>query len=217
MNENLQAALVTWENIGERFAGQSSATLHEVAGRTGALSSRVKSIALGLKVAGVAFPMQLKPGDNLALHQAIYQAPANSVLMIDAFDSIEFGPFGEIMAVAAHARGLRGLVTTGAVRDRDAIAAMGFAVFSKGICIRGTEKYVPGQFGQAIVMDGVVVHPGDFVLGDSDGVVVIPHARAAELTHAAVEREAKEQQIMQRLREGARTLDIYGFAKTASS
>jgi 4-hydroxy-4-methyl-2-oxoglutarate aldolase len=214
---DLNAALEIWRAAGEIFSRQSSATLHEVAGRTGALSSSIKPIAAGMRLSGIAFPLQLKPGDNLALHQAIYQAPKNSVLIIDAFDVTEFGPFGEIMAVAAQAQGIRGLVTTGSVRDRDAIASLSFAVFSKGICIRGTEKFVPGRFGESIVIDGVVINPGDFVLGDSDGVVIIPFARAQELTQAAVDREAKEQQIMQRLREGARTLDIYSFAAPTRS
>jgi 4-hydroxy-4-methyl-2-oxoglutarate aldolase len=211
MSADMQEGLRYWRETGEVFARQSSATLHEVAGRIGALSSAVKPIVPDMRLAGVAFPLRLKPGDNLALHQAIYEAPADAVLMIDAYDATEFGPFGEIMAVAAQSRGIRGLVTSGSVRDRDAIAALGFAVFSKGLCIRGTEKYVPGHFGQSVVIDSVVIQPGDFVLGDNDGVVVIAHARAALVTQAAIERDAKEQAIMQRLRKGERTLDIYSF------
>jgi 4-hydroxy-4-methyl-2-oxoglutarate aldolase len=216
MQHALKAAFEAWKACGALFSEQSSATLHEVAGRSGALSSNVKPIAGHMRVAGVAFPMQLKPGDNLALHQAIYEAPEGAVLMIDAFDATEFGPFGEIMAVAAQARGLAGLVTSGAVRDSEAITKLGFPVFSKGVCIRGTDKHVPGRFGLPVVIDGVVIHPGDFVLGDADGVVIIPHSRAAALTDAAVERELREREIMQRLRNGARTLDVYSFATTIS-
>jgi 4-hydroxy-4-methyl-2-oxoglutarate aldolase len=190
---------------------QSSATLHEAAGRVGALSSAIKPIAQGMRLGGPAFPLQLNPGDNLGLHHAIYSAPAGSVLVIDAFDYLEAGPFGEIMALAAQVKGLAGLVTSGSVRDKDAITALAFPVFSKGICIKGTAKDCPPRIGMPVVIDGVMIEPGDMVLGDSDGVVVIPKAQAADVLQAAIEREAKEADIMRRIRQGERTLDIYHF------
>ncbi|MFN5540778.1 MAG: RraA family protein, partial [Betaproteobacteria bacterium] len=150
--------------------------------------------------------------DNLALHEAIYQAPLGSVLVVDAFDYLEAGPFGEIMAVAAMTRGLRGLVTSGSVRDREAIGALGFAVFSKGISVKGTEKHVTAQFPQAVSIDDVSIVPGDWVLGDADGVVIIPANRAGEVLERAVERERKERDILARIRAGERTLDIYHLA-----
>lgn len=194
------------------YAEQSVATVHEAAGRIGALSHAIKPIAPGMKLSGPAYPLQLKPGDNLALHEALYQAPAGSVLVIDAFDFLEAGPFGEIMAIAAQVRGLSGLVTSGSVRDRDAIAALGFPVFSKGLCVRGTDKHVPAMLDSSIVIDGVSVAPGDWVLGDSDGVVAIPARRAADVLELSIEREAKERDIIARIRQGARTLDIYNFS-----
>jgi 4-hydroxy-4-methyl-2-oxoglutarate aldolase len=197
--------------FGGAYAEQSVATVHEAAGRIGALSSAVKPIAAGMKLSGPAFPLSLKPGDNLALHQALYAAPAGSVLVIDAFDFLEAGPFGEIMAVAAQVRGIAGLVTTGSVRDRDAIAALGFAVFAKGLCVKGTDKHVPAKLGGPVVIDGVVVNPGDWVLGDADGVVVIPAAAAGDVLDRSIEREAKERTIIDRIRKGERTLDVYSF------
>lgn len=193
------------------YAEQSVATVHEAAGRIGALSSAVKSIASGMKLSGPAFPFSLKPGDNLALHEAVYAAPAGSVLVIDAYDFLEAGPFGEIIAVAAQMRGLMGLVTSGSVRDRDAIAALGFPVFTKGLCVKGTDKLVPARLGGPVVIDGVVVHPGDWVLGDADGVVIIPAAAAAAVLQQSIEREAKERVVIERIRQGARTLDVYNF------
>ena len=194
------------------YAQQSVATVHEAAGRIGALSSAVKPVWQGMRVSGPAFPVSLTPRDNLALHEAIYQAPLGSVLVVDAFDYLEAGPFGEIMAVAAMTRGLRGLVTSGSVPDREAIGALGFAVFSKGISVKGTEKHVTAQFPQAVSIDDVSIVPGDWVLGDADGVVIIPANRAGEVLERAVERERKERDILARIRAGERTLDIYHLA-----
>lgn len=196
---------------GAAYAEQSVATVHEAAGRIGALSHAVKPIAAGMRLCGPAFALQLKPGDNLALHEALYAAPQGSVLVVDAFDFVEAGPFGEIMAIAAQERGLAGLVTSGSVRDRDAIAALGFPVFSKGVCVKGTDKHVPAVLGQPVVIDGVSIAPGDWVLGDADGVVVIGAERAEAVLQASIEREAKEREIIARIRAGARTLDIYDF------
>jgi len=193
------------------YAEQSVATVHEAAGRIGALSSAVKPIAAGMKLSGPAFPLRLKPGDNLALHEAIYAAPVGSVLVVDAFDFVEAGPFGEIMAVAAQVRGIAGLVTSGSVRDRDAIVALSFPVFAKGLSVKGTEKHVPPQFDGRAVVDGIVVHEGDWVLGDADGVVVIAAASAAAVLEASIAREAKERQVIARIRQGERTLDVYNF------
>lgn len=198
-----------------QFAQQSSATLHEAAGRIGALSSHIKPIALGMRISGPAFPLQLDPGDNLGLHEALYAAPRGSVLVIDAYDFLEAGPFGEIMAVAAQTRGIAGLVTTGSVRDRDAIAKLGFPVFSKGVCIKGTAKFCPPRIGRTIHIDGIVIEPGDMVLGDNDGVVVIPRSQSERVLLSAIERERKEATIMERIRAGERTLDIYNFGAQA--
>lgn len=195
----------------QQYAQQSSATLHEAAGRTGALSSRIKPIAPNMRLCGPAFPLQLNPGDNLGLHHAIYAAPIGSVLVIDALDYLEAGPFGEIIAVAAQTQGLAGLLTSGSVRDRDAIERLGFPVFSKGVCIKGTEKNCRPRINQSVIIDGVVIHPGDIVVGDSDGVVIIAREQAEEVLAAAIVREAKETQIMARIRAGERTLDIYDF------
>lgn len=197
--------------FGGAFAEQSVATVHEAAGRIGALSSAVKPIAPGMKLSGPAFPLSLKPGDNLALHEALYAAPAGSVLVVDAYDFLEAGPFGEIMAVAAQVRGIAGLITSGSVRDRDAIASLNFPVFAKGLCVKGTDKHAPAKLGGPAVIDGVTVQPGDWVLGDADGVVVIPAAMADTVLQRSIEREAKERAVIERIRQGERTLDVYNF------
>ncbi len=198
-----------------QFAAQSSATLHEAAGRIGALSSQIKAIAPGMRISGPAFTLQLDPGDNYGLHEALYAAPRGSVLVVDAYDYLEAGPFGEIMAVAAITRGIAGLVTSGSVRDRDAIAKLGFPVFSKGVCIKGTAKVCPPRIGRSIIINRVVIEPGDMLLGDSDGVVVIPRNQYETVLAAAIERERKEAEIIERIRAGERTMDIYNFEITS--
>ena len=208
---NSQPPTPASERFDGAYAEQSVATVHEAAGRIGALSSAVKPIAPGMKLSGPAFPFSLKPGDNLAIHEALYAAPAGSVLVIDAYDYLEAGPFGEIIAVAAQVRGIVGLVTSGSVRDRDAIASLGFPVFAKGLCVKGTDKVHPARLGSAVVIDGVVVNPGDWILGDSDGVVVIPSGQSAQVLDQSIQREAKERDIIERIRQGARTLDVYNF------
>ncbi len=211
---NTSVPLPAGARFAEAYAEHSVATVHDAASRTGALSHAVKPIAPGMKLSGAAFPLRLSPGDNLALHEAIYAAPAGSVLVIDAFDYLEAGPFGEIMAVAAQVRGIAGLVTSGSVRDRDAIAALGFAVFANGLSVKGTVKEVPARLHRAVIIDGIEIHPGDWVLGDSDGVVVIAQQRAEAVLQHAIEREAKERQVIERIRAGERTLDIYDFGST---
>jgi 4-hydroxy-4-methyl-2-oxoglutarate aldolase len=198
-------------NITQAFANVSTATAHEVAGRIGALSAAIKPIAPSMRLCGPAYPVRLHPGDNLALHYAIYSAPRGSVLVVDAFDYLEAGPFGEIMAVAAQVQGLAGLLTSGSVRDSKAIKNLGFPVFAKGVCIKGTHKYVPGQHGTTVVIDGIVIEPGDIILGDSDGVMVVPQAVAEHVAHVSQERDAKELDLIRRIRAGERTLDIYKF------
>lgn len=193
------------------YAEQSVATVHEAAGRIGALSSALKPIAPGMKLSGPAFPLSLKPGDNLALHEALYEAPAGSVLVVDAYDFLEAGPFGEILAVGAQVRGIVGMVTSGSVRDRDAIAALGFPVFAKGLSVKGTDKQVPGKFGVPVVIDGITVRPGDWILGDADGVVAISASDAPAILQKAIDRESKERAIMDRIRQGERTMDVYNF------
>jgi 4-hydroxy-4-methyl-2-oxoglutarate aldolase len=196
------------------YAEQSVATVHEAAGRTGALSSAITPIWQGMRLSGPAFPVSVRPLDNLALHEAIYQAPFGSILVVDAFDYLEAGPFGEIMAVAAMTRGLRGLITSGSVRDVNAIGKLGFPTFSKGISVKGTQKNVAATFPQVVSIDGVLITAGDWVLADSDGVVVIPANRAAEVLARSIERELKERDILARIRSGERTLDIYHLENT---
>lgn len=189
----------------------SSATVHEASGAIGALSANIKPISPDMVVCGPAITVNLRPGDNLMLHKAIYVAQSGDVIVADAKGFTEAGAWGEVMAVAAQERGIGGLVFNGAVRDSQAMTELGFPVFSRGLCIKGTEKISLGSINQPLILDNVTIYPGDLILGDRDGVVVVKREDAAEILQKSKDREEKEKGIKQRLKRGESTLDILGF------
>jgi 4-hydroxy-4-methyl-2-oxoglutarate aldolase len=190
-----------------------TATLHEAGGKIGALPSAIKPVAPGMAFAGNALTVHSPGGDNLWLHRALDIARPGDVLVVHVGGAHEHGYWGEIMATMALVRGLAGLVIDGCVRDGALLAAMGFPVFSRGLCIRGTGKDFGaiGWLNHPVLIGEVTVHAGDLIVGDGDGVVAIPQARAAEVIERSVHREADEAAILQRLRDGASTLDVYGW------
>nr|WP_286197996.1 4-carboxy-4-hydroxy-2-oxoadipate aldolase/oxaloacetate decarboxylase [Variovorax boronicumulans] len=190
-----------------------AATLHEAGGRIGVLPSSIKPVAPAFRVCGPAVTVQSPGGDNLWLHRALYVAEPGDVLVVHVGGAHDFGYWGEIMSAAAQARQLGGLVIDGCVRDGAVLADFGFPVFARGLCIRGTGKDfgARGWINHPVLFDDLVVQPGDLVVGDTDGVVALPRARAAEIVQAAQAREAKEAGIVQRIRAGERTLEVYDF------
>ena len=195
------------------YAAQSSATVHEAMGRRGALDPSIKPIAKGMRVCGQALTVRCHTGDNLMLIKAISMARAGDVIVADMGNAIASGPFGEVLAVECQTKGLGGLVVSGAVRDSREITALGFPVFSAALCISGTAKATLGTINHPICCGGEIVRPGDIVLGDDDGVVVVPFGEAAAILGAAEERVAKEAVVMERLRAGESLFDIYGYQK----
>ncbi|HWD26973.1 MAG TPA: RraA family protein [Rhizomicrobium sp.] len=192
-----------------------TAALHEAAGRIGALPSAIKPVAAKMCVAGPAFTVQSPGGDNLWLHRAIYAAKPGDVLVVHVGGSYEYGYWGEIMATAAQARGIAGLIIDGGVRDAALLEEMNFPVLSRGLCIRGTGKDfgAAGALGHSVRIGDVVIRSGDLVAGDRDGVVAIPRDLAGGVIAAAQQREAQEAEILERLRAGETTMAIYGFGK----
>src|ERR1700677_3975540 len=189
-----------------------TATLHEASGRHGALPSAIKAVAPDMRLCGSAVTVSCPPGDNLRLHHAIYLAQPGDVLVVAVGDGAEYGYWGEIMTVAAQARHLGGLVIDGGVRDSARLAALGFPIFSRGVCIRGTDKNpAVGSINRSILLGDVTVQPGDLVVGDLDGVVVVAGDRITEVVDASARREADEANLMQRLRDGERTIDIFSW------
>jgi 4-hydroxy-4-methyl-2-oxoglutarate aldolase len=194
-----------------RAAALATATLHEAAGRLGALPSAIKPISNDMRVVGRAFTVRGPSGDNLWLHHAIARALPGDVLVVDVGTDHEFGYWGEIMSTAARVRGLSGLVINGGVRDRHELIVAGFPVFADRLCIRGTRKDVGGSgaLGGPIRIGDVVVHAGDLVVGDADGVVVLSAASVTDMLDASEGRTIQETAIIARLRGGETTLDIY--------
>jgi len=192
-----------------------TATLHEAAGRIGALPSAIKPVTNEMKLAGPAFTVVVPAYDNLAIHRALYRAHPGDILVVATSDGIEGGYWGDILNVAAMTAGLGGLVIDGGVRDTGGLAVMDFPVFSNGVCIRGTIKGFdqPQRLQQPIAIGNVVINPGDLIVGDRDGVVAIPRDRVGEVIEKGKAREADEAAKIERIRAGERTIDIYGFGE----
>ncbi|CAM5602552.1 RraA family protein [Streptomyces aurantiogriseus] len=191
--------------------GHSTATLYEAsASRAHAVDPSLHAAWTGARVAGPAFTVQGIGGDNLALHRAVATAPAGSVLVAD-LQGARHGHWGEILAVAAQQRGILGLVVDGGVRDTAEQAELGFPLFARHVTVVGTGKDHTGHFGVPVRVGDVVVRPGDLVVGDADGVVVVPAEAVDETLDRADARVTAEQRALQAIRTGVTTLEYYGL------
>jgi 4-hydroxy-4-methyl-2-oxoglutarate aldolase len=190
-----------------------TATVHEAQGRSGALAHYIRPIHPGMKCCGSACTVQSHGGDNLMLHKAIAVAQAGDVIIHDGEDWLESNVWGEIMTTGAMARGVAGLVTSGVVRDTEAIRAKGFPVFAQGVSMKWCTKAAAGTINHPIIIAGVLVNPGDIVIGDDDGVVIVPLPRAEEVYNLALQREQKERVVMEQLKAGKTTVELYGLDK----
>lgn len=189
----------------------SAATIHEALGKTGNLPSAIKPISPGMKLCGPAYTVQTMPGDNKILHRAYATAQPGDVLIASCSGYYEAGYWGDLMTLGAKTRGLAGLVIDACVRDADDIDALNFPVFSRGLCIRGTSSIEGGTLNQPIIIGEVMVYPGDIIVGDRDGVVVVPQGRITEAIEKATAREAREESIREQLRRGKTSVQIYGW------
>jgi len=180
----------------------TSATLHEAFKKGGAIDRSIKPIDTGLVICGSAFTVSCAAGDNLGLHIALDLAEPGDVLVAETNGSADFGYWGEIMAAAAIQKGISGIVIDGCVRDYAQIRKLKFPIFSKGLCIRGTNKNLFYSINYPIVVGNVLINPGDLILGDEDGVVVIDQDQISEVIERAIEREKKEKLIIEGLNEG---------------
>ncbi len=191
----------------------SAATLHEALGKTGNLPYQIKPISPKMKVCGTAFTVKTMPADNMLLHRAYAYAEAGDVLVVNCSDYYEAGYWGDLMSLGAKTKGIAGLVIDGCVRDADDIEAMNFPVFSRGLCIKGTGNQGEGTLREPIVMGNCIVNQGDIIVGDRDGVVVIPQNRVEEAIEKAYARELKEENVRIELRKGLNSLQIYSWYK----
>jgi 4-hydroxy-4-methyl-2-oxoglutarate aldolase len=190
-----------------------TATLHEAAGRIGALPSAIKPSAPSFRLAGPALTVHSPPNDNLWIHRAMTVANPGDVLVVYASGFYEAGYWGEIMSTAAAAARLGGLVIDACVRDGALLEEIGFPVFSRGLCISGTGKDfgATGWINKPVMMGDVLVKPGDLIVGDVDGVVAIPREHVDAVLTASEQREATERGIVSRLRAGETTLSVFGL------
>lgn len=186
-----------------------AATLGESGGSP--MAARLRPAWTGAAIVGEALPVRCAPADNLAIHVAVAAASSGEVLVVQIDGQPERGYWGEVLTTAAEARGVAGLVIAGGVRDVAALEAHRFGVFSTMIALRGAAKVAGGSVGEAVEVGGVTVHPGDVVVGDVDGVAVIPRERVAEVLEAGVRREAQESELFDRLRGGATTVGLLGL------
>ena len=189
------------------------ATLHEAYGRKGALPPDLKPIAPAMHMAGRALPVRCPAGDNLWIHHALATAASDDVLVVDVGPGTGYGYWGEIMATAALARGVAGLVISGGVRDSQRLIEMGLPTFACGLSILGTGKDPQGDgaVGEPVRFGNIVVRRGDLIVGDADGLISIPAGEASAVIEASERRDEAELAIMEKLRAGATTLDVYKF------
>ncbi len=186
-----------------------SATLGESGARP--MHPRVKPVWPGARLAAPAYTVRVAPADNLAIHAAVVRSPAGSALVVEVPEPKERGFWGEVLTTAAEARALAGVVIDGGVRDVAALEAHAFPVFSPLVALEGAVKASGGSTAIPVTVGEVLIETGDWVIGDADGVVVVPHAALEEVAAAGHTRAAKEQAFLSALREGATTVDLLGL------
>jgi 4-hydroxy-4-methyl-2-oxoglutarate aldolase len=193
------------------LAGFGVATVHEATGRSGYLGPGIRPVHLGSRTGGPAVTVICWPGDNLMIHAAVEQCQPGDVLVVTTTSPSADGAFGELLATSLQHRGVRGLVTTGGVRDVAELHAMGFPVFSAAVSAQGTVKATAGAVNVPVSIGGQLIAPGDAVVADDDGVVVVPREGVGRAIAAARARVAKEDAARAAFRAGELGLDRYGL------
>ena len=193
----------------EDFCGQDTATLYE-SGAHGTMTQNIRMLSGDRRLAGSALTVVCHPGDNLMIHVAVARARVGTVMVVQSHDG-SYGVWGEVLTVAAMARGIVGLVLEGSVRDLGAIRRLGFPVFACGTALRGAGKAGGGQVGEITVCGGVPVSPDDLIVADESGIVVIRPNEAESVLAKARERGQKEAIMLRELQAGRTTMELLGL------
>ncbi|MCX5528391.1 4-carboxy-4-hydroxy-2-oxoadipate aldolase/oxaloacetate decarboxylase [Streptomyces bobili] len=194
-----------------RLAEAGVSTVHEAIGRRGFAGTGLRPNQWNVRMAGPAVTVSSHPGDNLMIHAAVEVCRPGDVLVVTTTSPSTDGMFGELLATSLAARGVIGLVTGAGVRDTAELRDMGFHVWARSVSAQGTVKASPGSVNVPVALGGVTVSPGDVVVADDDGVVVVPLAEAEEAAELAEKRLAKEAANREVLRSGTLGVDHYGL------